>query len=73
MGRPSDKPKRRRISTARFDIEEYSYTAEEERLLKQAIENSLIEQRRVEVEIPKAVVKYPTAVEFRDPIKYIRS
>ena len=37
----------------------------------QAIRNSLVQQRRAEVNVPPAPVFHPTLEEFRDPLAYI--
>eukprot|EP00466_Bigelowiella_natans_P017575 jgi/Bigna1/75305/fgenesh1_pg.33_\ len=46
----------------------------EEKLLRQALENSKLSQVRIDLnEVPECPVFYPTPQEFKNPIRYIRS
>lgn len=67
------KPSRERKRVARYQAEDYEGSIEEERLVQQALKNSMKETRRVEFDIPNAPTMYPTAEEFKDPMKYIAS
>ena len=44
---------------------------EEQRLLQQAIKNSLVDSERIELKVPDAPTYYPTLEEFRDTYAYI--
>lgn len=61
--------KRRRVKVSRF--EEDMLGNDEQRLLQQAIKNSLVDRKRVIVEVPSAPTYYPTLEEFKDPYQYI--
>jgi hypothetical protein len=62
--------RRRRTKTSRFEFD--FLDNEEQRLLQQALKVSKKETKRVEMEIPDALVFYPTAEEFMDPLIYIQ-
>lgn len=61
---------RRRIKTNRYDFEDSNNT--EERLVQQAMKNSLVETKKIEFKAPSAPTYHPTVEEFRDPLQYIR-
>ena len=44
---------------------------DEQRLLQQAIKNSLVDRKRVDVDVPEAPTYYPTLEEWTDPYQYI--
>jgi hypothetical protein len=69
-GTNSSRQKRQRKQVARFD--DIYANNEEERLLQQAIKNSLKETARFKSEIPDAPVFYPTIEEFKNPLAYIK-
>jgi hypothetical protein len=60
----------RRQKTARFEFDDLDN--EEQRLLQQAIKNSLKETKRVERTVPEAPTYRPTLEQFRDPYGYIK-
>jgi len=64
--------KRRRVRTSKFNYDDV-VDNEEQKLLQQAIQNSIIEKERVQRDIPDAPVYYPTVEEFKDPMAYIDS
>lgn len=64
----SGKPRRRlRTNKREFDV----LTSEEERMIAQAVKNSLIETKKVEFVPSEAPVYYPTIDEFQNPLEYI--
>lgn len=69
----TDRPVRQRQKISKYKEDEYEETAEERRLLKQALKNSMKDVKRVEYVIPDAPVKHPTVQEFKDPMAYILS
>lgn len=62
--------KRRRIKTTRF--EQDMLENDEQRLLQQAIKNSLVDRKRVDVPVDEAPTYRPTLEEFADPYLYIK-
>lgn len=64
----SGKARRRQRANKRdFDV----LTSEEERMIAQAMKNSLIETKKVDFIPPEAPVYYPTIDEFQNPLEYI--
>ena len=59
--------RRLRMNKRDFDV----LTHEEERMIAQAVKNSLIETKKVEFIPPEAPVYYPTFDEFKNPLEYI--
>ena len=59
--------RRLRVNKRDFDV----LTHEEERMIAQAMKNSLIETKKVEFIPPEAPVYYPTFEEFQNPLEYI--
>ena len=62
--------KRRRVKTSRYEID--FLENEEQKHIQQAIKNSLIEKKRVDIPPSDAPTYYPTVDEFHDVLKYIR-
>ena len=63
--------KRRRKSTNHFEFD--SIQNEEQKLFQQALKNSTIDHFKQDLEIREAPTYYPSRIEFKDPLKYIRS
>ena len=67
-----ERKKRQRRMPNRFE-QQGVISAEEQRSLKQALENSQALQKQQHVDVPMAPIFYPTMEEFSNPIKYIAS
>ena len=45
---------------------------DEKRALHQALKNSMVDRKRVDLPVPEAPTYYPTLEEWKDPYQYIR-
>ena len=64
----SAKTRRRlRVNNRNFD----RVSSEEERMIAQALKNSLIDTKKIDFVPPEAPVYHPSIDEFRDPLEYI--
>ena len=62
--------KRRRQKSLRLTYE--ATDNDEQRLIEQAVKNSLKDVARIDVPVPEAPVFHPSIEEFKNPIAYIR-
>lgn len=65
---PYEKRKRTRISRFQFD----DVDPEEQRMLQQALRNSIKDTKVQDQHVPDAPVYYPTLEQFKDPLGYIK-
>lgn len=68
--RDGRQPRKRTAPVNRTD-DDYRISARDQKLLRMALANSLVETSREHVEVPMACVFHPTLEEFADPIRYI--